>query len=134
VNQPYPINIQDRLLRFVLRSNWILFGAASILGVSLASLPITKGIVCGGLIVSVNFHLMYRTLKKGLAPPHLSSHAALMVKSYVRFLIGGTLVFILISKGYVHPLGLLVGLSIVVASILGATLYELKRIIFREAV
>ncbi|RJQ59057.1 MAG: ATP synthase subunit I [Desulfobacteraceae bacterium] len=130
----YPVNIQERLLRFVLRSNWILFGAASLFGFYLASSHVTKGIVCGGLIVSLNFHLMYRTLKKALTPPHLSSHAALMAKSYVRFLISGAVIFMLISRGYVHPLGLFIGLSIVVASILAGTLYELKRMICEEAV
>lgn len=106
----------------------------SLLGLSLASPDVTKGIVCGGLIVTLNFHFMYRTLKKALAPSHLSSHAVVMAKSYIRFLVSGILIFFLISGHYVHPLGLFMGLSIVIASIMGATLCEIKRMIFKEAV
>jgi len=117
-----------------MRSNWILFGVMSLLGFSLASPDIAKGIVCGGLIVTLNFHFMYRILRKALSPSHLSSFAGVMAKSYLRFLISGILIFFLISGHYVHPLGLFIGLSVVVASIMGATLCEIKRMIFKEAV
>jgi len=128
------VNIQQRLLKFVIRSNWILFCFISLLGLSLSSPGVAKGIVCGGLIVTLNFHLMYRTLKKALSPSHLSSHAVVMAKSYVRFLASGIIIFLLISGHYVHPLGLFIGLSIVIASIAAATLCEIKRMIFKEAV
>jgi hypothetical protein len=39
----------------------------------------------------------------------------------------------LISKNYVDPGGLLIGLSVVVMSILTASLFELKKILFEEA-
>jgi ATP synthase I chain len=117
-----------------MRSNWIIFCFISLLGLSLSSPGVAKGIVCGGLIVTLNFHLMYRTLKKALSPSHLSSYAAVMAKSYVRFLASGIIIFFLISGHYVHPLGLSIGLSIVVASIMAATLCEIKRMIFKEAV
>jgi len=128
------VNIQQRLLKFVIRSNWILFCFISLLGLSLSSPDVAKGIVCGGLIVTLNFHLMYRTLKKALSPSHLSSHAAVMAKSYVRFLVSGIIIFFLISGHYVHPLGLFIGLSVVIASIAAGTLCEIKRMIFKEAV
>ena len=100
----------------------------------MAPLDFAKGIVCGGLIVTLNFHLLYRTLKKSLQPPHIASHVALMAKSYMRFLISGVIIFFLVSKHFVHPLGLFVGLSVVVVSIMAATVCELKKIIFKEAV
>ena len=40
----------------------------------------------------------------------------------------------LISQKLVHPLGLILGLSVVVASITLATMYELTKLIFKEAV
>lgn len=118
----------------MIRANWILYCTISLLGLSYAPPDVTKGIVCGGLIVTLNFHLMYRTLKKALSPSHLSSHAAVMAKSYIRFLVSGILIFFLISGHHVHPLGLFIGLSIVIVSITAATLCEIKRMIFKEAV
>ena len=92
------------------------------------------GIIFGGLIVTVNFHLLYRTLKNALTPPRLSSHNVVLAKYYFRFTVSALILFVLISKHWVDPRGLFVGLSIVVASIILATLCELKKLIFKEAV
>lgn len=128
------MNIQARLLKFVTRTNWILFAAASIVGLIFCPPGFAKGIVFGGLIVTVNFHLLSRTLRKALTPPRLTSHNVILAKYYVRFFVSGLILFILISKGYVEPLGLFVGLSVVVASIMLATLVEVKKLIFKEAI
>ncbi len=128
------LSIQKRLFTFVTRTNWILLCVAAILGSFFASQGFTLGIIAGGLIVTVNFHLLYRTLKRSLKPPYPASPGSVLFKYYIRFLISGLILFILISKGYVEAGGLFVGLSVVVASIFLATLYEVKKIIFEEAV
>lgn len=128
------MNIQARLLKFVTRTNWILLAAASIFGLVYCPPGFAKGIIFGGLIVTVNFHLLYRTLRKALTPPRLTSHNVILAKYYVRFFVSGLILFILISKDYVEPLGLFVGLSVVVASIMLATLVEVKNLIFKEAI
>ena len=128
------VTIQQRILRFVTRANWILFAAASLTGLAVASPAFAKGIIFGGLIVTVNFHLLARTLKKALTPPHLSSHNVVLAKYYVRFIVSGIILFFLISRHWVDPLGLFVGLSVVVASIILATMCEFKKLIFKEAV
>jgi hypothetical protein len=126
--------IQQRLVDFVTRTNWVLFFAASLAGLIIASPPFWRGIIFGGLIVTVNFHLLAKTLKGALTPPYLSSHHIILAKYYVRFIVSGIIIFLLIKYHIVHPLGLLVGLSVVVASIMLATLLALKKIIFKEAV
>ncbi len=128
------MEIQNRILKSVLWGNWILLAIAGTAGLAFAPLNFTKGIVAGGLLVTVNFHLLYRTLKKSLTPPHLASHHVVLLKYYIRFFVSGIIIFLLISGGHVHPLGLFVGLSIVVASIVIATLGEVKKLIFKEAV
>lgn len=127
------MEIQQRLLKFIIRSNWILFTVTSILGLVLASTDFASGIVFGGLIVTLNFHLLYRTLKKAFRPSHLVSHNVVLAKYYIRFIISGFIIFILISSHYVNPLGLFIGLSIVVVSIILATMNELTKLIFKEA-
>lgn len=127
------MDIQKRILLFITRANWILFAAAVLVGLVAFKFDVALGIFAGGLIVTVNFHLLARTLKKSLTPPHLVSHNVIIAKYYVRFIASGVIIFFLISGHYVDPLGLFVGLSVVVASIVVATVRELKNLIFKEA-
>ncbi len=127
-------SIQARILTFVTKANWFIFTAVSIGGFLLTTQDMLLGIIFGGLIVTVNFHLLYRTLKKSLTPSRLSSHNVIIAKYYIRFIVSGFIIFVLISGHYVHPLGLFIGLSVVVASIMIATLREIKNLFFKEAV
>ena len=95
---------------------------------------LTLGILFGGLLVTINFHLLAKTLKKALTPPHLASHNLVLAKYYLRFLVSGFIIFLLIADHIVHPVGLVIGLSIVVFSIILATLCEVKKLILKEAV
>lgn len=100
----------------------------------MATPAFAKGVFAGGLIVTLNFHLLYRTLRKSFNPKQLVSPNVILAKYYVRFIISGVILFILIAGHYVNPLGLFVGLSVVVASIFLATILEVKKLIFKEAV
>lgn len=128
------MGMQRRILIFVTRANWILLGLASLTALVVAAPDFVRGVFLGGVIVTINFHLLSRTLKKELTPPHLSSHNIILAKYYIRFLISGVIIFVLIAGHYVNPIGLFIGLSIVVASIILATVCEIKKLIFKEAV
>ncbi len=128
------MNVQARILRFVTRSNWVLLIAATATGLVAARVEFALGIIAGGLIVTVNFHLLARTLKKSLRPPHLASHHSIIAKYYLRFIVIGVFIFLLIAEHWVDPLSLFIGLSVVVASIFSATALELSKLIFKEAV
>ena len=129
------MNIQFRILKFVTRSNWILLLVASAVAGIIAKFDVTAGILAGGLIATINFHLMYRSLRKSLIPPpFLSSAKSVFAKHYLRFVFSIIVIYILISKNYVDPGGLLIGLSVVVVSIVMAALLELKKILFEEAI
>jgi len=128
------VEIQQRILKFVSRTNWILFIGISIMGFVLLPADFARGIVFGGLLVTVNFHLLARTLQKALTPQHLSSHNVVIAKYFMRFIGSGFIIFVLIAGHFVHPLGLIIGLSVVVCSIMLATLCEFKKLIFKEAV
>ena len=127
------MDIHKRIFRFVTRTNWILFALATLLGAVLLPPDYAWGVFCGGLLVTVNFHLLSRTLKKALTPSRLSSHNVVLAKYYIRFLISGVIIFLLIWSHFVHPIGLILGLSVVVVSIMAATAREIKNLIFKEA-
>ena len=128
------MEIQQRILIFVTRTNWILFAAASIIGFLLFPANYARGLFFGGLLVTVNFHLLARTLRTALTPPHLSSHNVVIAKYFLRFIVSGFIIFVLIAGHFVHPVGLIIGLSVVVFSIMLATLREFTKLIFKEAV
>ena len=128
------MEIQQRILKFVTRTNWILFAAASIIGFLLFPADYARGVLFGGLLVTLNFHLLARTLRSALTPPHLSSHNVVIAKYFLRFIGSGFIIFVLIAGHIVHPLGLIIGLSVVVFSIMLATLREFTKLIFKEAV
>jgi hypothetical protein len=128
------MDIQQRILTFVTRTNWILFLGASIVGLIATPPAFARGIIFGGLLVTLNFHLLAKTLKKALTPPLLASPNAILAKYYIRFIASGFIIFVLIAGHFVNPVGLVLGLSVVVASITLATLREVKKLIFKEAV
>jgi ATP synthase I subunit len=129
----------QKLIDFVTRTNWFLFVAVSLIGLIIAPAKVALGITLGGLIVAINFHLLKNTLKNMFRPEVVLERGRsivgnVMIKYYLRFVISAALILVLISKNIVHPLGLLVGLSVVVASIFVATAIEIKKILFKEAV
>lgn len=127
------MRIEKRLLRFIVWTNWIVFCAVTISGFLLTPQRFAWGILAGGLIVTINFHLLYRSLRKALTPPHLADTRVVLGKYYIRFLVSGLIIFVLIADHYVNPLGLIIGLSVVVTSIFIATFNEIRRVIFKEA-
>ena len=127
------MRIERKLLRFITLTNWSLFCVVTICGFILAPGRFAWGILAGGLIVTINFHLLYRSLKQALTPPHIGNQRVVLGKYYIRFLASAVIIYVLISDHYVNPLGLIIGLSIVVTSIFIATFNEIRKIIFKEA-
>ena len=128
------MEIQRRIIQFVTRANWTLFVAASAIGFIISTPAFAGGIFFGGLIVTANFHMLARTLRSALTPPHIASHHAVIAKYYLRFIGSGFIIFILIAGHIVDPIGLVIGLSIVVFSIMLASVCEVKKLLFKEAV
>jgi hypothetical protein len=125
--------IQQRLLKFIARANLIMLALFSGAALMASSMEFAAGVIVGGLIVSINFHLLYRTLRRSFTPPKTASVKAILFKYYIRFTISGLIIFFLISRKVVDPLGLCIGLSVVVASIFLGTIFEAKKLICEEA-
>jgi len=126
--------IEQRLIRFITITNWVLLSIVSIAGFLITTPDFARGIIFGGLIVTINFHMLSRTLKNAFRPSHLSSHNIILGKYYLRFIVSGFIIFVLITKHYVDPIGLFIGLSVVVASIMLATICEIKKLFLKEAI
>ncbi|MCG8684719.1 MAG: ATP synthase subunit I [Desulfobacterales bacterium] len=129
----------EKIVNFITRTNWLLFIGSSLAALFLASQKMYLGVFLGGLIVTVNFHLLKNTVRKNINQEQVmikgkSLIGNLLVKYYFRFALTAVIIFLLISNHSVHPVGLLAGLSVVVASTFIAAAIELTRILFKEAV
>lgn len=123
------MEIQSRILAFVTWTNWVLFFLSSGIGLAFAPFKFALGIIAGGIIVTTNFHLLYRTLKSSFAPPHTASIGTVLTKYYLRFATSVFILGILIWQRAVDPLALFIGLSIVVVSIFLSTILELTKLV-----
>jgi hypothetical protein len=123
----------DPLLEKVLFMNGAVF--ALLLSGSLLLMPLwfSLGVGVGGLIILSNFHLLYRILKKAFIPDRLASPKVVILKYYLRLLGTGFLLYLLIAKKMVDPLGLVVGLSVVVINLTLLGFNEMRKILFKEA-
>ncbi len=122
-------DIHQRLLRFVSRANWAVFVVFMLVSPAVPIAGFSLGVFCGGLLVTGNFHLAYRSLNRSFQGGRPPVFAVVMAKHYLRFLVTGVIIFLLISNGIGNPLGLLLGLSVVVVSLLAAAIVEARRMI-----
>jgi hypothetical protein len=124
---------EDPLLEKVRQMNGTVFALLLLGSLLLMPLRFTLGVGLGGLIILANFHLLYRILKKALIPSQLSSPNVVIIKYYLRLLGTGILLYLLISQKMVDPLGLVLGLSVVVINLTLMGLNEMRKILFKEA-
>ncbi len=77
------------------------------------------GVVVGGAIALTNYRLLQRTICRALLPREKKGVLGrVLAKYYLRFLATAVVLFFLVRQGWVEPLGLLVGLSVVVITII----------------
>ena len=124
---------EDPLLQRVRIMNGFIFLVLLLASQIFMSPYFTLGVAAGGLVILANFHLLSRILKKAFIPERLASPKAVIVKYYLRLLGTGILLYVLISRKWVDPLGLMAGLSVVVISLTLVGCYEMRKILFKEA-
>jgi hypothetical protein len=127
------VDSQQRIIQFVTYANWLLLVTATAIGFLYFASDVTLGIAVGGVLVTLNFHLLAKTLKKAFRPPHITSISGVLLKYYIRFTITGVIIFFLLISHSVNPIGLIVGLSVVVASMMLAAVNEVRQSLFKEA-
>ena len=99
--------------------NWIIILLFSSISFFTLSHSYTLGIIVGGLVNTVNFVFLQRTLKKAFGTDfrRKTKKTLIFIKYYFRLLILGIIIFILLKYQLVAPVGLVIGLSTVVVAI-----------------
>ena len=85
-------------------------------------------VAMGAALAVANFAYMGRTIRTSLLPggPN-GAMARMLVRYYIRFVITAAVLWILIWRGWAEPLGLLVGLGVVVTSLIIWGLFQARR-------
>jgi hypothetical protein len=127
---------RDKLLKQIKTDNWIILLILGVLSSLFMSAPFTLGVITGGFIIIANFSVLQHTIRcafsdqGGLRGKKLS----LIAKSYFRLAFMGVIIYIVITNGWVDPLGLAIGLSIVIFSIFNLGVRSAWRTSSREAI
>ena len=108
----------EKVYRELSKRNWIILLVLSAISTLFMSYSLTLGIILGGFVVILNFDVLQRTIRRAFpANGTAGAKPLLVVKTYFRLLALGVVIYLLIRSGSVDPIGLAIGLSTVVFSI-----------------
>lgn len=99
-------------------TNWVVLAILTLISWFFMSKTFTLGLVLGGLVSIINFHWLYRDLKKVFQMLSDGAKKSIMIKYYLRFIVTGIVLFFIITRIDASVIGLLVGLSVVVINIM----------------
>ena len=109
----------DKLSKILRIQNWLILFILASASFFLMSSSFTLGIILGGLIIIVNFNVLQHTIRCAFSSEGFIGRKkrSVIMKYYLRLAAIGVLIYFLITQGWVHPVGLTIGLSTVVISI-----------------
>ena len=105
---------KDPLQKKIEITNWIIMGILLMLSFFFMPYRFTLGMVLGGFISIVNFHWLDRDLRRVFSRLSERSGSFVMVKYFIRITITAVVLYFIISADIVDIIGLLIGLSTVV--------------------
>jgi dipeptide/tripeptide permease len=120
-------------------ANWVVLAVLVVTGYLASGREFALGVLVGGLLVVVNFHLLHRflkgTLEKAQTDPETKgrTQAFFAAKQILRLTGLVVAVFLLVRHGWVNVIGLVVGLSTVALTLTLLGLNEAMKIKNKEA-
>jgi hypothetical protein len=121
-------------------ANWVVLTVLVLVGLLWQGPKFALGVLLGGVVVNVNFHLLHRTLKGVFEAVQMSpdeargkAQAFFAARQLLRFLALVAIVYLLVGRGWVNIFGLLVGLSTVVLTLVLVGINELFKQRHKEA-
>lgn len=100
------------------RRNWLTLGLLLLASLPFRVWPVTAGILVGGLLAIFSFDWLQRSLKRLLAAPGQGARGRYQFGYLVRLLVMAVTLGLLIAVVKIHPVGLVIGLSVVVVNLL----------------
>jgi len=120
-------------------ANWSVLAVLVLAGYFWFGREFALGVLVGGLVIVINFHLLHQALRGTLGQlahrpqegPRAKAFFA--ARQMLRFFVLLAIIFLLVSHGWVNIFGLLVGLSTVVLTLMLAALHETIKLKNKEA-
>lgn len=127
---------REKLLKQIKTTNWIFLLILGSLSSVFMSATFTLGVILGGLIIIANFSVLQHTIRSAFSDQGVmrGGKISIIAKFYFRLAFMGLIIYILITTGWVNPLGLTVGLSVVIFSILSFGIRTAWKTSSREAI
>lgn len=99
--------------------------------ISFCFLPLTfsLGVIIGGVLSILSYYWLYGVVKRAITHTPAAARITLLLWYYIRLLSIGVILYLVISRQWVDPIGLLIGLSVVVLNILFTTIRDYKKIL-----
>jgi predicted permease len=122
-------------------ANWLVLAGLVVAGFIWRGREFALGILVGGLVAVINFHLLHQALKgmleraATLSPEEAKGRAKAFfaARQMLRFFALLAVIFLLVSQGWVNIIGLVVGLSTVVLTLILAAIVEMIKLKNKEA-
>lgn len=108
----------ERLPARLTRRSWFILGILLISSLPLRDTQLTLGVLCGGLISIGGFLWLRRALRHLLSEPDAGAKARYQFGYVVRLVTLAVVLAVLIAVVKIDPVGLIVGLSVVVINLL----------------
>lgn len=115
----------DQLLAKMALRNWIILIVLVLLSLFWQSPPVTYGVLAGGVLVIINYRWLGRSLTAVINDPQLQSAKGFKRNYFFRLIFVACAIYLLLVRGGVHPLALVVGLSVVVLNVMITTVKRL---------
>ncbi|MBW2095684.1 MAG: ATP synthase subunit I [Deltaproteobacteria bacterium] len=108
-----------KTFRILKTLNWTILLILSSVSYVFMGNTFTAGVILGGFLIIANFNILQHTITKAFGADGVfgANKGAVVGKYYLRLAALGLLIYLLIRQRWVNPVGLAVGLSVVVFSI-----------------
>ena len=126
----------DVLSKDLSKQNWIILLILAAGSFLLMKPTFTLGIILGGLIIIANFNLLQHTIRCSFSSGGVmrTNKLSIIAKYYFRLAALGLIIYTVITHGWVNPIGLAIGLSTIVFSIIQLAIRTLLKTSSGEAV
>ena len=126
----------ENIYKNLKRLNWVILLLLASVSYFVMSQAFTTGIIIGGLMVITNFHVLQHTIRQGFFPDgsRKTRKASVIAKYYLRLSALGILIYFFLTQKWVDPVGLTVGLSIVVIGIVSLGIQMIRTTHSKETV
>ncbi|EAT15583.1 ATP synthase subunit I [Desulfuromonas acetoxidans] len=112
----------DQLLGQLARRNWIILAVLVALSGLFQDLDLTLGVASGGLIAVCGYQWLHRSLVKALCEGGAPAVRGFQLSYVFRLAALAVMLLLLIAVVKVDPIGLVIGLSVVVINIMWTTI------------